>query len=139
MGDESLNNRAYTSSFEDLRIWKDAHNFVLSVYKFSKNFPKEELFGLTSQFKRAAVSIAANIAEGYKKQGIKDKLKFYNISEGSLEECRYYLILSRDLDYISYDDFENFNSQLISISKQLTAYSKAIKRNHKMGEEGNGR
>lgn len=81
-------------------MWQKAHKFVLSVYKNTASFPKEELFGLTSQFRRAAVSIAANIAEGYKKKGTKDKLRFFNISQGSIEECRYYLILSRDLNYI---------------------------------------
>ena len=86
--------RTKTNNFEDLDVWKNAHQFVLTVYKLTNQFPKEELFGLTSQFRRAAISIPANIAEGYKKRGIKDKLRFYNISEGSGEECRYYLILS---------------------------------------------
>ena len=124
--------RTKTNNFEDLDVWKNAHQFVLAVYKLTNHFPKEELFGLTSQFRRAAISIPANIAEGYKKRGIKDKLRFYNISEGSGEECRYYLILSKDLGYISLDDFEKYNGLLTSVSKQLSAYSNAIERNSKL-------
>lgn len=121
--------RTKTNNFEDLDVWKNAHQFVLTVYKLTNQYPKEELFGLASQFRRAAISIPANIAEGYKKRGIKDKLRFYNISEGSGEECRYYLILSKDLGYISLGDFEKYNSLLTSVSKQLSAYSNAIERN----------
>ena len=64
--------------FTELIVWQKAHQFVLSVYRLTKNFPKEELFGLTSQFRRASVSIAANIAEGYSKKGLRDKIRFLN-------------------------------------------------------------
>jgi four helix bundle protein len=84
----------------DLIVWQKAHAFVLRVYKETRMFPKEELYGLTSQFRRAAASIPANIAEGFRKQSNPDKARFLNISEGSLEECRYYLILAHDLGYI---------------------------------------
>ena len=94
-----------TRSFEDIMAWQKAHSFVLAVYKETKDFPEDERFGLTSQFRRAAVSIAANIAEGYKKLSKADKLRFFNISQGSLEECRYYCILSRDLGYINEQTF----------------------------------
>lgn len=104
-------------------VWQKAHQFVLSVYKGTNNFPKEEMYGLTSQFRRAAVSIPANIAEGFKKTGKPDKCRFMNIAHGSLEECRYYLILSRDLGYI---DTENLMSQIEEVSKLLNAYSKSI-------------
>ena len=86
-------------SFQDLLVWQEAHEFVLEVYKMPEQFPDSEKFGLTSQFSRAAISIPANIAEGFKKQGQLDKVRFYNISQGSLEECKYYLILAQDLDY----------------------------------------
>ena len=84
-------------TFEDLIVWQKAHRFVLAVYRMS--FPRSEVYGLSSQFRRAAVSIAANIAEGFRKRGQADKLRFYNIAQGPLEECRYYLILTRDLEY----------------------------------------
>ncbi|MDO8586181.1 MAG: four helix bundle protein [Armatimonadota bacterium] len=84
----------------DLIVWQKAHAFVLQVYIETRVFPKEELYGLTSQFRRAAVSIPANIAEGFRRTSIQEKARFLNISEASLEECRYYLILANDLGYI---------------------------------------
>ena len=83
---------AVAKSFHDLVVWQKAHAFVLQVYHVTGGFPAEERFGLVSQFRRAAVSIPANIAEGFRKNGRADKLRFYNISQGSLEECRYYLV-----------------------------------------------
>lgn len=77
-----------TFSFENIVAWQKAHKFVLNVYIITRHFPDEERFGLTSQFRRAAISIEANIAEGYKKLSKADKLRFFNISQGSLEECR---------------------------------------------------
>lgn len=109
--------------FTELIVWQKAHQFVLSVYTLTKAFPKEELFGLTSQFRRASISIAANIAEGYSKKGQKDKMRFLNIAQGSLSECQYYLRLSRDLRY---GDIEKLDSDLEEVSKLLNAYSRAI-------------
>lgn len=112
-----------TKSFKELIVWQKAHQFVLLVYKMTKNFPKEELFGLTSQFRRAAVSIPANIAGGYRKRGKADKARFLNISEGSLDECKYYLILAKDLGY---SESKNENELAEEISKLLYAYSNKI-------------
>jgi len=106
-----------------LIVWQRAHEFVLSVYRYTRRFPKEELYGLTSQFRRAAVSIPANIAEGYKKRGKSDKARFLNISQGSVEECRYYLILAKDLDY---GDNRTDMSRLEEVSKLLERYCGAI-------------
>ena len=86
--------------FGDLAVWQKAHQMVLQVYRITGSFPAEERFGLSSQMRRAAVSVPANLAEGFKKRGVRDKLNFYNIAQGSLEELRYYLILSKDLGYI---------------------------------------
>lgn len=86
-------------SFKDLIVWQKAHEFVLGVYKLTDTFPKSEIYCLTSQFRRAAISIAANIAEGFKKFGKQDKIRFLNIAQGSAEECKYYLILAKDLGY----------------------------------------
>jgi len=113
-----------TTTFEDLILWQKAHAFVLSTYRMTKAFPKDETYGLTSQFKRASVSIAANIAEGYKKKGTKDKLRFYNIAQGSLEECRYFLILTKDLGY--QEDVTKERNKLIEVSKLLNAYCRTI-------------
>ena len=91
--------RPKAKRFQDLIVWQKAHQLVLAVYQKSKYFPKEELYGLALQLKRAAVSVPANIAEGFKKKGKRDKVRFMNIAQGSLEECRYYFILSKDLGY----------------------------------------
>ncbi len=109
--------------FTQLIVWQKAHQFVLAVYKLTKKFPKEELFGLTSQFRRAAVSIPANIAEGYKKKSKMDKARFFNIAEGSLEECKYYLILAEDLHYTKTKSELDLAEE---VSKLLNAYSKKI-------------
>jgi len=89
--------REPAKSFQDLIVWQKEHAFVLQVYAVTRRFPKEERYGLSAQFRRAAVSVPANIAEGFRKQSKQDKARFLNISEGSLEECRYYLILAENL------------------------------------------
>ena len=117
------NARPPAKSFEDLVVWQKAHQLVLGVYRFTESFPNKELFGLTSQLRRAAVSVSANIAEGFKKRGKADKARFLNIAQGSLEECRYYLILSTDLKY---GDSADLKLQLAEVSKLLEAYVRAI-------------
>jgi four helix bundle protein len=119
-----------TYKFEDILAWQKAHRFVLMVYKVTKQFPADELYGLTSQFRRAAVSIEANIAEGYKKLSKADKLRFMNISQGSIEECRDYIILSRDLQYISDTDFSDLHDALEDASKLLYLYCNGINNNN---------
>ena len=116
-----------SSSFKDLIVWQKAHAFVLLVYRMSGKFPSTERFGLCSQFQRAAVSIPANIAEGYRKLSKADKLRFINVSQGSLEECRYYVILSKDLSYISMDDYNSLNALIEDVSRLLNAYGRKIK------------
>lgn len=111
-------------SFEDVEIWKKAHSLVLKIYRLTENFPKHELFGLTSQLKRAAVSIPANFAEGFKKIGKPDKLRFYNIAQGSLEECRYYLILVQDLNY---GEVKELKMNAEEIGKMLESYMQKIR------------
>jgi len=112
-----------SQSFKELIVWQKAHQFVLAVYKMTKVFPNEELFLLTSQFRRSAVSIPANIAEGFRKRGKADKVRFFNISEGSLEECKYYLILTKDLGYARTDQENELAEE---VSKLLNAYSNKI-------------
>ena len=87
------------SCFEQLDVWKAAHGLVLDVYRYSQRLPSDERFGIVSQMRRAAVSVPANIAEGFKRRKAKDKARLYNISQASLEELRYYLILCQDLGY----------------------------------------
>ena len=119
-----------SKNFFDLYVWKKAHEFVLCVYKSSHDFPDFERFGLRSQFTRAAVSIAANIAEGYKKLSKTDKLRFFNISQGSLEERKYYILLSRNLGYISDEDYSELCSLAKETSKLLLLYIQGIQSNN---------
>ena len=116
-------NRAPARTFEDLALWQKAHRFVLGVYEYSAGFPKSEMYGLVSQLRRAAVSIPANIAEVFRKARKPDKLRFLNIAQGSLEECRYYLIFTRDLSYSENGPLMNL---LGEVSRILDANSKAI-------------
>ena len=115
-----------TNTFKDLTVWQKAHSFVLAIYRITECFPKSELFGLTSQFRRAAVSIAANIAEGYKKTGKADKLRFFNIAQGSLEECRYYILLSKDLNYTNEQTKIELVELIEEVSKLLNGYCQKI-------------
>jgi four helix bundle protein len=115
--------RKPAKTFEELIAWQKAHQFVLGVYSLTESFPKEERYGLTLQFRRAAVSIAANIAEGFRKRSPADKHRYLNIAQSSLEECRYYLVLIRDLGF---GDTAELKEQLVETSKVLIAYSKAV-------------
>ncbi|MBO7109301.1 MAG: four helix bundle protein [Prevotella sp.] len=118
--------------FQRVIAWQKAHAFVLLVYKISKHFPEEERFGLTSQLRRAAVSIEANIAEGYRKLSKPDKLRFLNIAQGSLEECRDYHILAKDLNYIDDNEYEQMKMAILMASKFLNSYCEGIVKNNAM-------
>jgi four helix bundle protein len=121
--DKNDKKRPAAKSFEDLFVWKKAHEFVLSTYKATKKYPKEELYGLVSQMRRAAVSVPANIAEGFKKKSKAEKVHFLTIAYGSLEEICYYLILSKDLGYF---DTLSMNVQADEVGKLLTLYRSKI-------------
>ncbi|MEQ1945853.1 MAG: four helix bundle protein [Bryobacteraceae bacterium] len=115
--------RTPARNFQDLVVWQKAHLFVLAVYRLSSDFPKSETYGLASQLRRAAVSVPANIAEGFKRAGRADKARMLNIAEGSLEECRYYLILASDLGYGS---TSGLSEQAEEVSRILGAYIKSL-------------
>jgi four helix bundle protein len=110
-------------SFRDLAVWRKAHDFVLAVYTFTAAFPREETYGLALQMRRAAVSIPANIVEGFRRRGKADKARFMNVAEGSVEECRYFLILASDL---SYGDTSALSTLLDEVGRMLHAYASAI-------------
>ncbi len=109
--------------FSDTTVWQKAHSWVLGVYRTSRDFPSEEMFGLTAQLRRAAVSVPGNFAEGFKRRTLPDKLKFFTVAQASLEECRYYLILARDLHYA---DTTGLTASLDEVAKLLAAYTKAV-------------
>ena len=115
--------RPAARSFRDLVVWQKAHEFVLAVYRFTESFPDREKYGLAHQLRRAAVSIPANIAEGFGKRSQAEKGRFLNIAEGSLEECRYNLILAHDLKYGQTDSLLN---TLEEASRLLNAYARTI-------------
>ena len=110
-------------TFKDLVLWQKAHRFVLATYLLTASFPKSEIYCLTSQMRRAAISVAANIAEGFKKRGLSDKTRFLNVAQGSLEECRYYLILVQDLGYGVTADMERLLEESPSCSLATRAQS----------------
>ncbi|HEY3266525.1 MAG TPA: four helix bundle protein [Armatimonadota bacterium] len=110
-------------TFQRAEVWKKAHALVLAIYRLTDAFPRQEMYGLTSQVRRSAVSVPANIAEGYRKRSAADKLRFYNIAQGSLEETRYYMILAKDL---CYGDTDALMEQLDEVSRMLAAYIQRI-------------
>ncbi len=118
--------REPAKTFEDLLVWQKAHAFVLAVYRLTAAFPQHEQYALTPQLRRAAVSIPANIAEGFCKRIQADKARYLNIAQGSVEECRYYLILTKDLGY---SDTTETNNLLQEVSKLLNAFTRSIIQN----------
>lgn len=104
-------------SFTDLYAWQEGHSLVLDVYRITKKFPKEELFGLTNQLRRAAVSFTSNLAEGFSRHSYKEKTQFYSIALGSLTEIQNQLLVARDLGYITKEEFDNLARKTVTISK----------------------
>jgi four helix bundle protein len=109
-------------SFKELKVWLKAHKLVLFIYKITKKFPEDEKFGLVSQMRRAAVSIASNIVEGFHRYSDKVSNNFYDIADGSIEELKYQLILSRDLKYLSLGDYDFASGLSEEVSKMLHAW-----------------
>ena len=116
--------RSPARTFEDLVVWQKAHAFALSVYRSTQGFPREETYGLTSQLRRAAVSVPANIAEGFKRRNRPDKARLMNVAEGSLEEARYYLKLALDLGYLS----DPLSEDVAEVGRLLGAYATSLRR-----------
>jgi four helix bundle protein len=114
------------SSFEDLEVWRTAHRLVLQVYGITDGLPPSQKYGLVSQMQRAAVSVPANVAEGFKRHSGAEKIRFYNIAQGSLEELRYYFILCRDLGCKI--QFEPLNTDAHRVGRMLTGLIKSIGR-----------
>lgn len=113
----------------DLDAWKEGHALVLNIYQITKKFPKEELFGLISQMRRCAVSITSNIAEGFSRQSYKEKLQFYSIAQGSVTELQNQLLVSKDVGYLTKDEFHKISEQTVTVHKILNGlirHSKTI-------------
>lgn len=117
-----MKDREPARSFEDLVVWQKSHALTLSTYKLTSTFPKNEMYGLVSQMRRAAVSVSANIAEGFKRRGRPDKARMMNTAQASLEELRYYFILARDLGYSPEAEREPTDE----IGRMLGAYARSL-------------
>ena len=117
-------------SFTDLNAWKEGHKLVLMIYQTTKGFPKEELFGLTSQLRRCAVSITSNIAEGFSRRSYKEKIQFYHISQGSVTELQNQLLIARDVKYISTDSFTEVADKSVVVHKIINGLIKKSKEIH---------
>ncbi len=114
-------------SFTDLDAWKEGHKMVLLVYSFTKSFPKEEIFGLTSQMRRCVVSITSNIAEGFSRQSFKEKVQFYYIAQGSVTELQNQLLIVRDIGLLSNENFQNVANQSVKVHKIINGLIKSSK------------
>jgi four helix bundle protein len=114
-------------SFTDLNAWKESHRFVLLVYRKTESFPKEEIFGITNQIRRAAVSIVSNIAEGFGRKSYKEKTQFYSIAQGSNLEIQSQMLVARDLQFLKEKDFQEIADQSIAVGKLLSGLIRATK------------
>lgn len=113
---------ASIKAYRNLVMWQKSHELVLEIYKITKTFPKEETFGITSQLRRAIVSVSANIVEGFKKRTKQSKINHYNIAEGSLAEANYFLLLSKDLAFIDELNFKLFEEKIEEVGKIIDSY-----------------
>jgi len=116
-------------SFTDLDAWKEGHKLVLMTYEMTKSFPKEEIFGLTSQMRRCAVSITSNIAEGFSRRSYKEKIQFYSISLGSVTELQNQFLVARDVNYIKEDNFQRIAEKSVKVHKITNGLIKSSKKN----------
>ena len=107
-------------SFTDLNTWKEGHKLVIMIYKTTEDFPSKEIFGLTSQMRRSAVSVTSNIAEGFSRSTNKDKYKFYSISHGSLAELQSQLLVARDINYLDEELFKKIFEQITIVGKLIS-------------------
>ncbi|MFA6369089.1 MAG: four helix bundle protein [Candidatus Shapirobacteria bacterium] len=115
------------NKFEQLKVWQKAHQLTLDIYKVTKNFPKEEKYSLIDQIKRSSSSIPTNIVEGNERKTKNEYIQFLYIAKGSCAETKYHLLLSKDLNYISLEEYINLNEQTIEISKMLSSFINFLK------------
>ncbi|HEV2484575.1 MAG TPA: four helix bundle protein [Terracidiphilus sp.] len=114
--------------FKDLKVWNKAHELTLLIYQRTRTFPREEIYGLTSQIRRAAASIGANIAEGCGRRSDPELKRFIQIARGSANELEYHLLLARDLNLLSADDFSNLEAKILEVQRMLAALSQCLRR-----------
>lgn len=122
-----MDNNDKIKFFTDLNTWKSGHQLVLMIHKITKDYPQEEIFGLTNQSRRAVVSITSNIAEGFSRNTYKDKLQFYSIAQGSVTELQNQILIAKDINYIDKDEFDKLAGQTIVIHKLINGLIKKTK------------
>ena len=108
-------------NFRNLKVWEKAHAMTLDVYRSTRAFPKEELYGLTSQMRRSSASVGANIAEGCCRNGDKDFGRFVQIAAGSAGELEYHIVLARDLGFLNVDDYQRLSTETIEVKRMLAS------------------
>ena len=123
---------ATITSFQDLKVWQKAHALVLDMYALTTKLPTEERYALTSQMRRAAISVAANIAEGFRRASARESLRFYDIANASLEELRYEALVARDLAYFTTAETQMIEPKLEEVSKMLNSWIRSQKRNSRL-------
>jgi len=114
-------------NFKDLKVWGKAHTLTLAVYRATKRFPKDELFGLTSQIRRAALSVSANIAEGCGRRGVAEFAQFLNIAMGSASELEYHLLLARDLELLQAPDYLRLETDVSEVKRMLVSFAQKLR------------
>ena len=115
-------------NFRELQIWQRSHRLTLAIYKATKQFPREELYGLTSQLRRACSSIPTNIAEGCGRDGDAELARFVQIAMGSASEVEYQLLLARDLEYLNVDEYQKLNNELVEIKRMINAFLQKLRK-----------
>jgi four helix bundle protein len=115
-------------NFHDLMVWQRAHDFVLKLYRSTKAFPREEIYGLTSQIRRAAVSVPSNIAEGCGREGDRELARFCQIAMGSASEAEYQLLLAHDLGYMESKEYQELNQQLCEVKRMLNGFIQKLRK-----------
>lgn len=113
---------ATISTFEELLVWQKAHKLTLHIYTLSNSYPKHEIFSLVSQSRRAAISVSANIVEGFRRKNLRDSLNFYNVADASLEELKYHILLAKDLLYINEKEHQETMVLCEEVGKLLTRW-----------------
>lgn len=117
--------KARIQSFTDLITWQKGHELVLVIYRTTEEFPSKEIFGITNQMRRAAVSITSNIAEGFSRRSNKEKTQFYYMALGSLTELQNQLVIARDIKYLDIGNFDKISKQTITVSKLINGLIKS--------------
>jgi four helix bundle protein len=113
--------------FKELKVWQKAHKTVLNIYNHTSGFPKDEIYGLTSQMRRAVVSIASNIAEGCGRSGDAELARFFQIAMGSASELEYHILLSRDLNFLDEEKYEELTNDVAEIKRMLASFISKLK------------